>query len=77
MTRNTNADQTLFSDEPQRSLDDEQLTDARQALGCGLSVRHVAKHFGLSEERLRIELGLPVWKSETRSKPWWERGVSE
>lgn len=77
MSRNPKRDQTLFSDEAERSLDDEQRTDARQALGCGLTVRQVAKHFGLSEERLRIELGLPVWKFEAPSKPWWERGVSE
>jgi len=77
MSRNTDADQTLFPDEQERALDDEQRIDAKQALGCGLTVRQVAKAFGLTEERLRVELGMPVWKSETPSEPWWKRGVSE
>lgn len=47
------------------SLDDEQKVDARQALGCGLSVQQAAQHFGLSESELRTELGMPQWKSET------------
>jgi hypothetical protein len=54
----TNAD-----DDQTNSLDDEQKIDARQALGCGLSVAQVARHFGLSEERLRSELGMPIWRS--------------
>jgi hypothetical protein len=45
-------------------LDSEQIIDARQALGCGLSVKQVAKHFRISEQRLRIELGIPVRSSE-------------
>lgn len=58
-----------------RTLDDEQKTDARQMIGCGWSVRDTAKHFGFSEERLRIELGLPVWKREPEdTREWWKRG---
>ena len=45
-------------------LDSEQIIDARQALGCGASVRQVAKHFRISERQLRIELGIPVRSSE-------------
>jgi AraC-like DNA-binding protein len=51
-------------DEKRHSLDDEQKVDARQALGCGLSVQQVAQHFGLSESELRSELGMPQWRSE-------------
>ena len=51
-------------DGKRHSLDDEQKTDARQALGCGLSVQQVAQHFGLSESELRSELGMPQWMSE-------------
>ena len=47
------------------SLNSEQRIDAKQALGCGLSVQQVATHFGLSESELRTELGMPQWKSET------------
>ena len=47
------------------SLDDEQKVDARQALGCGLSVQPAAQHFGLSESELRTEPGMPQWKFET------------
>ena len=47
------------------SLNSEQRIDAKQALGCGLSVQQVATHFGLSESELRSELGMPQWKSET------------
>jgi hypothetical protein len=50
-------------DDQRHRLDSEQIIDARQALGCGLTVKQVARHFGLSEERLRIELGMPVWRS--------------
>jgi hypothetical protein len=49
-------------DDQRRRLDSEQIIDARQALGCGLPVAQVARHFGLSEERLRTELGMPIWK---------------
>ncbi|MEZ6031527.1 MAG: hypothetical protein R3C17_00360 [Planctomycetaceae bacterium] len=47
------------------SLDDEQKIDARQALGCGLTVQQVAQHFELNESELRSELGMPQWRSET------------
>jgi len=52
------------SNEQGQLLNSEQRIDARQALGCGLSVRQVAAHFGLTETELRIELGLPQWRSE-------------
>lgn len=52
-------------DAKRHSLDDDQKNDARQALGCGLSLQQVAQHFGLSESELQTELGLPQWKSET------------
>ncbi len=55
-------------DDQRHSLDSEQKIDARQALGCGVSVAQVAKHFGLSEERLRTELGMPVWRSQPMDK---------
>ncbi len=45
-------------------LNSEQRTDARQALGCGVSVPQVAAHFGLTETELRVELGMPQWRSE-------------
>jgi hypothetical protein len=51
-------------DDQRHSLDDEQKIDARQALGCGLSVAQVARHFGLSEERLRTILGMPIWRQQ-------------
>jgi hypothetical protein len=50
-------------DDQRRRLDSEQIIDAKQALGCGLPVAQVARHFGLSEERLRTELGMPIWKT--------------
>ena len=52
-------------DGKRHSLDSEQHIDARQALGCGLSVQQVAQHFGSSESELRTELGMPQWKYET------------
>ena len=51
-------------DDQRHRLDSEQIIDARQALGCGLSIRQVAKHFRISERQLRIELGIPVRSSE-------------
>jgi hypothetical protein len=67
------------ADDNRHSLDDEQKIDARQALGCGLSVAQVAKHFGLSEERLRTELGMPVWRSQPmdRQRKLFEIGGGE
>ena len=56
-------------DDQRHSLDDGQKTDAREMLGCGWAVRNVARHFGLTEERLRIELGMPAWKSEPVVRP--------
>ena len=50
--------------EQSQFLNSEQRIDARQALGCGVSVPQVAAHFGLTETELRIELGLPQWRSE-------------
>ena len=51
-------------DEQRHCLDTEQKKDARQALGCGVPVRQVAVHFGLSEITLRRELGMPMRKPE-------------
>ena len=45
-------------------LNSEQRIDARQALGCGVSVPQVAAHFGITETELRVELGMPQWRSE-------------
>ena len=55
-----------LNDENEQSqlLNSEQRIDARQALGCGVSEQQVATHFGLTETELRIELGLPQWRSE-------------
>ena len=55
-----------LNDENEQSqlLNSEQRIDARQALGCGVSVPQVAAHFGLTETELRIEIGLPQWRSE-------------
>lgn len=50
--------------EQKQLLNSEQRTDARQALGCGVSVRQVATHFGLTETELQIALGMPQWRSE-------------
>jgi len=47
-----------------QSLNSEQRIDARHALGCGVNVPQVAAHFGLTKTELRIELGLPQWRSE-------------
>jgi hypothetical protein len=67
------------ADDNRHSLDDEQKIDARQALGCGLLVAQVAKHFGLSEERLRTKLGMPVWRSQPmdRQRKLFEIGGGE
>ena len=45
-------------------LNSEQRIDARQALGCGVSVPQVAAHFGITETELQVELGLPQWRTE-------------
>ena len=50
-------------DEQGRILDSEQRIDARQMIGCGWSVRDVAKHYGMSEQQLRQELGLPQFRT--------------
>ena len=50
-------------DDQRHRLDSEQIIDARQALGCGLTVKQAARHFGLSEERFRSELGMPQWRT--------------
>jgi hypothetical protein len=70
----TNAD-----DDQRHCLDDEQKIDARQALGCGLSVKQVARHFGLSEERFRSELGMPQWRQlpMDRQRKLFEIGGAE
>ncbi len=66
-------------DDQRRRLDSEQIIDAKQALGCGLPVAQVARHFGLSEERLRTELGMPIWRSEPmdRQRSLFEIGGAE
>jgi hypothetical protein len=66
-------------DDQRHSLDDQQIIDAKQALGCGLSVKQVARHFGLNEERLRTELGMPIWGSEPmdRQRTLFEIGGAE
>jgi hypothetical protein len=66
-------------DDQRHSLDDEQKIDARQALGCGLSVAQVARHFGLSEERFRSELGMPQWRQlpMDRQRTLFEIGGAE
>ena len=75
MARTPKRDQTLFSDEPQRVLDDEQIQDAKQMIGCGWSVANTAKHYGLEEEPFRLQIGLPVWKREPKdTRHWSERG---
>ncbi|GEM_PF-1290092 len=51
-------------DEQGRFLDSEQRIDARQMIGCGWAVRDVARHYGLTEQQLRRELGLPQFVSE-------------
>ena len=50
--------------EQSQLLNSEQRIDARQALGCGVSVPQVAALFGLTETELRIALGMPQWRSE-------------
>ncbi len=50
-------------DEQGRFLDSEQRIDARQMIGCGWAVRDVAKHYGMSEQQLRQELGLPQFRT--------------
>lgn len=51
-------------DEQGRVLDSDQRIDARQMIGCGWAVRDVARHYGLTEQQLRKELGLPQFVSE-------------
>ena len=51
-------------DDQRHSLDEEQKIDARQMIGCGWAVRDVARHYGLSEERLRTILGMPIWRQQ-------------
>ena len=48
----------------QRTLDAEQKIDAGQMIGCGWAVPDVARHYGLSEERLRVILGMPIWRQQ-------------
>lgn len=57
---------------PDRHLDDEQRTTAREGLGCGLTLHQVARHFHLTESELRAELGLPPAKPEAApvTRPW-------
>jgi hypothetical protein len=50
-------------DDQRHRLDSEQIIDARQMIGCGWAVRNVARHYGLSEESLRTQLGMPIWRS--------------
>ena len=59
-----------LNDENEQSqlLNSEQRIDARQALGCGVSVPQVAAHFELTETELRIALGMPQWRSELPSQ---------
>jgi len=70
---------TNAEDDQRHCLDDEQKIDARQALGCGLSVKQVARHFGLSEERFRSELGMPQWRAlpQDRQRKLFEIGGEE
>jgi hypothetical protein len=51
-------------DEQGRTLDSDQRIDARQMVGCGWAVRDVARHYGLTEQQLRQELGLPQFVRE-------------
>lgn len=51
-------------DEQGRVLDSEQRIDARQMIGCGWAIPQVARHYGLTEQQLRRELGLPQFISE-------------
>lgn len=51
-------------DDQRHSLDSEQQIDARQMIGCGWTVRDTARHYGLSEERLRVILGMPIWRQQ-------------
>jgi hypothetical protein len=50
--------------ENRHSLDSEQRIDAKQMIGCGWTVPDTARHYGLSEENLRIQLGMPVWRQQ-------------
>ena len=61
------------------SLDNEQQIDARQMIGCGWAVRDVARHYGLSEERLRLILGMPIWRQQPmdRQRKLFEIGGEE
>lgn len=51
-------------DEQGRVLDSEQRIDARQMIGCGWAIPQVARHYGLTEQQLRQELGLPQFVRE-------------
>jgi len=53
---------TNGENEQRHCLDERQKLDAREMLGCGWAVRNAAKHFGLSEEDFRTQLGMPVWR---------------
>ena len=53
-------------DEQGRVLDSDQRIDARQMIGCGWAVPQVARHYGLTEQQLRRELGLPQFINETQ-----------
>ena len=66
-------------DDQRRTLDAEQIIDARQMIGCGWAVRDVARHYGLSEERLRAILGMPIWRQQPmdRQRTLFEIGGAE
>ena len=66
-------------DDQRHRLDSEQIIDAKQMIGCGWTVRDTARHYGLSEENLRIQLGMPVWRSQPmdRQRKLFEIGGGE
>ena len=66
-------------DDQRRTLDAEQIIDARQMIGCGWAVRDTAKHYGLTEENLRIQIGMPVWRQQPmdRQRKLFEIGGGE
>lgn len=43
-------------DDQRTNLEPDQIIDTRQMLGCGWAIRDVARHYGLSEADLRLQL---------------------
>jgi hypothetical protein len=66
-------------DDQRHRLDSEQIIDAKQMIGCGWTVPDTARHYGLSEENLRIQLGMPVWRQQPmdRQRKLFEIGGEE